>query len=226
MSGAGLAGVVFDLDGVLTDTEGLWEEAWRAAAARRGGRWAGTDTAAVQGMSPPEWSRYLARSLGEPAEAAALRAECVAFVVDAVGRGRGPLLGGARELLETVSGRLPVALASSAPRALIEAVLAAHDLGRHFGATVSSEEVARGKPSPDVYLAAAAGIGLDPKRGLAFEDSTNGILAASAAGLAVVALPRPAYPPRAEALALAERVLADCWAARAHVLSLLGAGMR
>ncbi|BCJ33736.1 haloacid dehalogenase [Actinocatenispora thailandica] len=211
----GVGGAVLDLDGVLADTEHLWEESWRACA---GDRWDHGYTGAMQGMSAPEWARYLADRIG--GDAGAVRARCVGYVVDAIDAGRGPLLPGARELVTALAGRVPLGLASSAARPVIDRILADNGLTDLFAATVSSEEVARGKPAPDVYAAAVRRVGFTGD-GLAFEDSGNGIRAAAAAGLRVIAIPNPRYPPAADALALAEHVATDHVDARIHALSLL-----
>lgn len=204
-----VAGVVLDLDGVIVHSEHLWERAWHAAAVRRDTAWTARDTSTVQGMSAPEWARYLAERVAAPEEAEELRTECVTAVVTAVVDGDAPLLPGAEALVRELSARVPVGLASSAARPVIEAVLRTYGLGEHFTSTVSSEEVDRGKPYPDVYLAARHHIGIPAERGLAVEDSGNGIRAAHAAGLEVVAVPNPDYPPSPEALDFAEHTATD-----------------
>ncbi|HEY1175336.1 MAG TPA: HAD family phosphatase, partial [Phytomonospora sp.] len=201
-------GVIFDMDGVIVESEHLWEESWAASCSRRDTAWSLDDTSACQGMSSPEWAAYLARKIGDPDLAPTVRDECVAYVVDAVENGRAPLLPGAPDLVAEAGSRLACALASSAALPVIHAVLDYWELD-HFDAIVSSEEVARGKPSPDVYLEAARRIELDPAGGIAVEDSGNGIRAASAAGLHVVAVPNRDYPPPADALALADHVVTD-----------------
>ncbi|HEY3501829.1 MAG TPA: HAD family hydrolase [Actinocatenispora sp.] len=211
----GVGGAVLDLDGVLADTEHLWEESWRACA---GARWDGAYTRAMQGMSAPEWAGYLAARVGR--DAAEVRAECVGYVLAALDAGRGPLLPGARELVTDLAAVVPLGLASSAARPVIDRILTGNGLDHLFAATVSSEEVARGKPAPDVYAEAVRRVGF-PGDGLAFEDSGNGIRAAAAAGLRVIAIPNRQYPPAADALALAEHVAADHADARTHALSLL-----
>ena len=215
-----MTGVIFDLDGVIVETEQLWERSWVAASRRRGYEWTADDTSHAQGMSLPEWSSYLATQAGTPNEGERIGTECVDEVVAAVRNGQGPLLEGARELVVDVSARVPVALASSAARRVIDAVLDHNALTDRFVATVSSEEVPRGKPSPDVYLEAARRVGLEDGNGggIAVEDSTNGIKAAHAAGLHVVALPNRAYPPRPESLALAEYIASDHDDARTYIV--------
>ncbi|QVQ55117.1 HAD family phosphatase [Spiractinospora alimapuensis] len=211
--------MVLDLDGVIVHSEHLWERGWQTCSARRGTRWGPEDTTTVQGMSAPEWARYLAERVGAPDDAEKVRAECVADVVRAVEEGEAPLLPGADTLVAELSARVPVGLASSAARPVIDAVLHTHALHDHFTATVSSEEVERGKPQPDVYLAASHAIGIPAQEGLAMEDSGNGIRAAHAAGLWVVAIPNPDYPPGPDALRLADHIAADHRDALAHALA-------
>ncbi|ADD43725.1 HAD family hydrolase [Stackebrandtia nassauensis] len=217
----GYRGVVFDMDGVIVESEHLWEESWTASCARRGVDWSGEDTTSVQGMSAPEWARYVAEKIGDTSLADVVQAECVDHVVAAVHDGQAPLLDGARELVVKIADLTPIAMASSAARPVIDAVLDRNELADRFGATVSSEEVARGKPSPDVYAEAAQRVQIEPSHGIAVEDSSNGIRSAHAAGLHVVAIPNRSYPPAADALALAEHVADDHHDALDHILSLL-----
>lgn len=200
-------GVIFDMDGVLAETEQLWEASWAEAADRRGRSWTPANTARAQGMSSPEWSAYLADLVGNPAHAGLIRGECVNSVVTAIERGEGPLLDGAADLVSQIARLVPIGLASSAARPVIEAVLRRGGLRSYFAVTVSSEQVLYGKPQPDVYLEAVRQLGV--ARAFAVEDSTNGLRAAYAAGLTVIALPNPAYPPRPDALLLADHVAAD-----------------
>jgi HAD superfamily hydrolase (TIGR01509 family) len=216
-----VAGVILDLDGVIVDSEHLWERSWVACCDRRGVRWTAADTATVQGMSSPEWAGYVAGKLGDPGLADAVRDECVDLVAEAVRAGQAPLLDGAGDLVRKVSQRVPVALASSAARRVIDAVLAQHQIAGCFAATVSSEEVDRGKPSPDVYTEPARRIGVAAGAGIAVEDSSNGLRAAHAAGLSVVAIPNPVYPPQPETLELADHIAADHRDAMDHVLARL-----
>jgi HAD superfamily hydrolase (TIGR01509 family) len=216
-----LDAVVFDLDGVLVESEHLWEENWIAYAARYRIGWTADDTAAAQGMSAPEWSSYLARRCGVPDRAEEAEHAVVAGMIAAIEAGKAPLLPGAGEMVREVSARVPVALASSAARRVIDAVLATHDLTAEFTATVSSAEVARGKPSPDVYQEAARRLGRAGESCLAVEDSSNGIRAAAAAGLTVIALPNPAYPPKPDALELAGAVAEDNDDVRRKLLAYL-----
>lgn len=214
------AAVVFDLDGVLVESEHLWEEMWSRHAARSGVPWTAADTAHVQGMSAPEWSAYLADRVGA-GDPAAAEAAVVDDMVAALDTGRIEPYPGAAAMVHEIAGRVPVALATSAPRRLVDAVLDRHDLAASFTATVSSAEVARGKPGPDVYLAAAGQLGVAGTDCLAVEDSANGLRAAHAAGMTVVAIPHPDYPPAPDALALATRVADGVPAAHRELLALL-----
>jgi HAD superfamily hydrolase (TIGR01509 family) len=204
-----LAAVVFDLDGVLVDSEHLWEENWVAYADRHGVRWTDEDTSTVQGMSAPEWAAYLAKRSGTTESVAEVERAVVNGMIASIEAGHAPLLPGADEMVRDVAARVPVALASSAARRVIDAVLHTHGLTDEFSATVSSAEVPRGKPSPDVYLEAASRLGRAGEQCLGVEDSSNGIRAAAAAGLTVIALPNPTYPPKPDALALAAEVAED-----------------
>jgi HAD superfamily hydrolase (TIGR01509 family) len=118
-----------------------------------------------------------------------------------------PLIPGAVEAVRRIGAAVPLAIASSSNRELIDVVLRASGLAADFAATVSSEEVPRGKPSPDVYFEAARRLGADATRCGAVEDSHNGIRSAKAAGMRVVAVPNPHYPPDDESLALADVVV-------------------
>jgi HAD superfamily hydrolase (TIGR01509 family) len=198
--------VVFDLDGLLLDTEQLWDEVREELARERGGRWSERAQADMMGMSAPEWSRYMHDVVGlaEPPDEIA---DEVVRRMEARYRQRLPLLPGAREAVERLAARWPLGLASSSNRPLIDLALEGGGLARFFRATASSEEVARGKPAPDVYLEACRRLGVDCTRAAAIEDSRSGIRSAHAAGMKVVAIPNPHFPPDEESLALADVVL-------------------
>ena len=200
--------MVFDLDGVLLDSEGLWDEARREVAARNGGRWDADATAAMQGMSSPEWSRYMRAELAVDLPEGRIVDLVVEDLLARYGRGL-PLVPGAVATAERVARRWPLGLASSANRVVIDRVLELSDLVGTFGVTVSSEEVARGKPFPDVYLAAARMLGTAPQECAAIEDSTNGIRAAVAARMHVAVVPNPHFPPPDGVLKSADLVLAS-----------------
>ena len=198
--------VVFDLDGVLLDTEELWDEARRQIAAERGGHWPEDAQRAMMGMSSPEWSRYMHDVVGL-AESPDHIAEEVVRRMETRYRERLPLIAGAREAVERLAARWPLGLASSSNRPLIDLALELGGLAPFFTVTVSSEEVARGKPAPDVYLETVRRLGVEPAHAAAVEDSANGLRSAHAAGLRVVAIPNAHFPPDEEALALADTVL-------------------
>ncbi len=179
----------------------MWDDLRRAYVAERGGRWEADSTSRMMGMSTTEWSGYLAE-LGVPGSPADIAGEVLRRVADRYGSAP-PLLPGAVDAVRALAALHPLGLASSSARMLIELVLARTGLAGHFAAVVSSEEVARGKPAPDVYLEAARRLGVPADACVAVEDSTNGLRAAAAAGMAVVAVPNPHFPPDEDALRLA-----------------------
>jgi HAD superfamily hydrolase (TIGR01509 family) len=199
-------GVVFDLDGVLLDSEQVWDETREQLTRERGGRWHDGAQRDMMGMSSLEWSRYMHEALRVPDPPEEISAEIVRRL-EARYRERLPLLPGAREAVERLAARWPLALASSSNRELIDLALELIGVRHLFAATVSSEEVARGKPAPDVYLEAARRLKVEPVRAAAIEDSHNGIRAAKAAGMRVLAIPNPHFPPDPEALAQADVTL-------------------
>jgi len=198
--------VVFDLDGVLLDSEQLWDEVREGLAGERGGRWHDGAQADMMGMSSREWSVYMHERIGlaEPPEE--ISAEVVRRMLERYKREL-PLIPGAVEAVERIAARWPLGLASSSNRELIDAALDAAGLARCFRVTVSSEEVDRGKPAPDVYLEAARRLEVAPGHCAAIEDSQNGIRSAKAAGMRVIAIPNPRFPPPTEVLAEADVVL-------------------
>ena len=200
--------VVFDLDGIIVDSEHVWDDVRQELAEERGGRWQERASRDMMGMSSPEWSRYMHDVIGLSESPEEINAEVVRRM-EAGYRERLPLIPGAVEAVERLAARWPLGLASSSNRELIDLALESSGLGRLFAATVSSEEVARGKPAPDVYLEAARRLGVQPGRCAAIEDSENGILSAKAAGMRVLAIPNPQFPPAPEALAEADAVLAS-----------------
>ena len=201
-----IVAVVFDLDGVLIQSEEVWDEVREGFVRERGGRYDAEIQRAMMGMSSGEWSRYLHETAGVPDDPAAINAEVVRRMLDAYGAHL-PLIDGAVEAVERLAREFTLAVASSSNRPLIDAVLDVSGLAKHFAATVSSEEVARGKPAPDVYLEAARRLDVEPQRCAAVEDSHGGIRSAKAAAMRVVAIPNPAYPPDADSLAHADVVL-------------------
>lgn len=201
-----IAAIVLDLDGVVVDTEEVWDRERRAYVAAHGGRWTDAATRAMQGMSSAEWSAYLAGELGADGDPPEISRAVAALVVAEVQREL-PLLPGAVRAVNTLAGAYTLALASSANREVIDAVLDGAGITARFATTISSEEVDQGKPAPDVYLEAARRIGVDPTACAAVEDSTNGLRSAHAAGMVVIATPNHAFPPAPDALALATVVV-------------------
>ena len=197
---------MFDLDGLLLDSESAWDGGRRALAAEHGRPWPEDATAAMMGMSAPEWSAYVRDRVGVPLAPEDISARVVAHVLDAYGE-RLPLLPGADEAVARMADRWPLALASSSNREVIDRVMATSGWGEIFRTWVSSEEVGRGKPAPDVFLEALRRLGVPPAEAAGVEDSHNGILAARAAGLRVIAVPNHEFPPGPEALAAADVVL-------------------
>ena len=198
--------VVFDLDGVLIQTEEIWDEVRERLARERGGRYGPEEQRAMMGMSSPEWSRYMHEHVGLSESPDEIAAEVVERMAERY-RERLPLIDGAVEAVERLGARWPLGVASSSNRPLIDLVLELSRLDRFFRATVSSEEVAHGKPAPDVYLEACRRLGVEPRRAAAVEDSHAGIGSAKTAGMRVIAIPNPTFPPGDDALARADVVL-------------------
>jgi HAD superfamily hydrolase (TIGR01509 family) len=198
--------VVFDLDGVLVDSEHVWDEVREELARERGGRWHERAQADMMGMSSPEWSAYMHDVIGLADPPEEINAEVVRRMERRYAREL-PLIEGAIEAVRRLHGVYRLGLASSSNRPLIDAVLAETGLSSLFEATVSSEEVPRGKPAPDVFLEAARRLGIAPERVAAIEDSANGLRAAHAAGMRTIAIPNRRYPPPEDALELADAIL-------------------
>jgi len=206
IAGRQIAAVVFDLDGVLIDSEPVWERVRRQFVGEHGGRWPPDAQTRLMGMSTGEWARYLSEELGvtlPPDQVAAVvidqmtarYAECL------------PLIPGADGALRRLAVRWRLALASSSPRRLIDTALAVAGWDALFEATMSTDEVGRGKPAPDIYQAVVSRLGLPASACAAVEDSSNGLRSAASAGLLVIAVPRPQYPPAPDALEPAALVL-------------------
>lgn len=212
MSGAGatagetVRAVVFDLDGVLVDSEELWDQVRRDLAAQAGRPWPAEATRAMLGMSTAEWSGYLTDVVG----VAGPPQDVAVAVIDGMAdryRARLPLVPGAVDVIARLGSAWPLGLASSSPRRLIDAVLDSAGMAGSFRVSVSTEEVSAGKPSPAVYRQVMHQLGEDPRRAVAIEDSTNGLRSAAGAGLGVIAIPNLTFPPTADALALAAAVV-------------------
>jgi HAD superfamily hydrolase (TIGR01509 family) len=201
--------VVFDMDGVIVDSEPLWVRARQDLVREAGGRWLPEAETAMMGISSDRWSVYMRDRLGlqdmTPAE---IRDEVIGRMVALYGA-EVPLLPGAREAVEATARRWRLGIASGSDRVLLDTVLTATGLRDRFAATVAGEEVAAGKPAPLIYQEACRRLGADPRACLAIEDSGSGIESALAAGMRVVAVPRPGFEPDPGVLARATAVLPD-----------------
>jgi HAD superfamily hydrolase (TIGR01509 family) len=199
--------VVFDLDGVLVDSEVWWDEVRRDWAAEHGRAWTADDRAAVMGANGRQWSTTMRRRLALDLSPAEIEAAIVGRVVARYREEGAPRIDGAVDAVERAARELPIAVASSAHRDVIDAALHALGIADRFGAIVSSDEVEHGKPAPDVYLETARRLGVDPEAVLVVEDSLNGVRAAKAAGMRVVLVPNASIPPAPGAAELADVVL-------------------
>lgn len=202
----GIRAVVFDLDGVIIDSEGVWEEVRRAYVAKHGKQFLPDSQQRMMGMNTGEWSRHLSEDVGVGVPPEQVAVEVLGEMATRY-RTALPLIPGSVEAVRRLGARLTLALASSSARILIDQVLATAGLADAFRVTLSTEEVPRGKPAPDVYLAAADRLGLPPEVCAAVEDSSNGLRSAAAAGMAVIAVPHGVYPPAPDALAAAVLVV-------------------
>lgn len=198
--------VIFDLDGLLLDSEQAWNEARNRLTIDRGGTWREKATRDMMGMSSKEWSRYMRDELGLDMSPDDISG-AVLELMKSLYREKLPVLPGAAESVRRIAGRWPLGLASSSNRPLIDLALQLSGLGNCFATTVSSEEVPRGKPAPDVYVEAARRLSVEPGECAAVEDSHNGILSAKAATMRVIAIPNRTFPPGPDVLAEADAVL-------------------
>ena len=207
----GLAAVLFDMDGLLVDTEPLWLETETEVMARLRAPWTPQDQEALLGGSMQRTVGYLLAKATRPAPPAVVERWIMEGMLGRVRDGRVVVRPGARELLAAVAAdRLPHALVTSSQRLLADAVLAS--TGMTFPVTVCAEDVSMTKPDPEPYLLAAKLLDADPARCVALEDSPNGVASASAAGMRVVAVPSlvpiPSAPGRAVAASLRDVTLA------------------
>jgi HAD superfamily hydrolase (TIGR01509 family) len=198
--------VVFDLDGILVQSEELWDAARRELAADHDIEWPDDATDAMMGMSSKEWSRYVHDEVGVPDSPETINEKVLAWVEKRY-REDLPWIEGAQEAVRRMAEAFPLGLATSSNREIIDIVLEVGGFEDLFVTTVSSEEVERGKPAPDVYLEATKRMRVDPANAAAIEDSTNGLLAAHNAGMRVIAIPNDAHPPADKGLKVADVVL-------------------
>ena len=215
--------LVFDLDDLLLDSERAWLDAKEQLVRDTGGTWRPEASRAMLGMSSVEWSRYMHDELGVDLPPEQISRQ-VADRLMAMYRKRLPLLPGATQAVASLAGRWPLGLASSSNRPVIELVLDLADFRQYFAATVSSEEVAHGKPAPDVYLEAARRLGAEPSRCVAIEDSGNGLRSARAAGMTTVAIPNRQFPPDEADLRQAGAVIDSLHQLRPELIDRLEVG--
>jgi HAD superfamily hydrolase (TIGR01509 family) len=200
--------VIFDMDGVLLDSEQIWDKAREQYVKDVGGRWSPSAQRDMMGMSSTEWSRYMHETLEVPRSAEQINQDVIQLIVQIYKRDGFPIIDGSVAAVERIAAKWPLGLASSSNRPIIDLVMSSTPFGASFKVTVSSEEVARGKPNPDVYLEAAHLLGARPERCAGVEDSHNGILALRNAGMRAIAIPNPHYPPHPVALRVATVILA------------------
>jgi HAD superfamily hydrolase (TIGR01509 family) len=198
--------VVFDLDGILVQSEELWDKARRELAEEHGIEWPDGATEAMMGMSSREWSRYVHDEVGVPDSPEDINRKVLAWVEKRY-RDDLPWIPGAQEAVKRMAAEFPLGLATSSNREIIDIVVEVGGFEELIGVTVTSEEVDRGKPAPDVYLEATKRMGVEPGRTAAIEDSTNGLLAAHNAGMRVIAIPNDAHPPAEKGLRVADVVI-------------------
>ena len=200
--------VVFDMDGIILDSEETWHAVRRGYAARFGGRWIEDDQRAVMGDNSWQWAHHIRLRFAVPLTERQIIAGVVAMLRQRYAE-RLPVVEGAHEAVHGLARAYRLGLASSSPPELIRWVLHAAGLAGVLSAWVSSDDVALGKPAPDVYQLACDRLGAARAQAVAVEDSSNGIRSAKNAGLKVVAVPNPRFPPSGEALALADLTLAS-----------------
>ena len=187
--------IVFDLDGVLVDSEIWWDEVRIEFAARAGRVWTESDRAAIMGSNTRQWRSRMRHRLQLDLSEAEIERAVIDGMLERYARLGPPAIEGAVEAVHELARRYPLAVASSSPSRIIEAALDGLGVRRLFRTIASSDEVRAGKPAPDVYLLAAHRLGVRPEACLVVEDSLNGVLAARAAGMHVVLVPNVSIPP-------------------------------
>jgi HAD superfamily hydrolase (TIGR01509 family) len=214
--------VIFDLDGVIIDTERVWNDVRHALAEAHGGHWSDeTDQEFLMGDNSMQWAARMREHNGVQLSDQEIYDGIIGELRERYARHL-PVIPGAPEAIAGLASEYRLGVASSSPLELIEYALKLAGLSRFFSAVVSSDEVARGKPEPYVYLEACARLGTSPERSAAVEDSSSGIESAHSAGLSVIAIPNPEFPPSVEAVALADVALGSIAELTGAVVASLG----
>jgi HAD superfamily hydrolase (TIGR01509 family) len=198
--------VVFDMDGILVDSEVYWRECREAFARDRGLIWTAEDQHHAMGRNTLEWAQVMRERLKLDLSPEAIAEEMIQRV-QARYEARLPLLPGALEAVHAVAGRYRMALASGSPPPIIRFVIDRAELQDVFEAVIYGEEMSHGKPAPDIYLETLRQLDLPPSQAVGIEDSANGVRALKAAGMIAVAVPSPGFSLPDDVLALADRVL-------------------
>jgi HAD superfamily hydrolase (TIGR01509 family) len=201
-----IGAVIFDMDGLLLDSEVYWEQARRGFCQSRGCDWTSQDEDSVKGYNSPEWAAKIKSHCRLDTDPGEIIRE-VSDRMTALYHEHLPLLPGAVEIVRDLALRYPLGLASSSPPQIIAYALREAGILDCFKAVVSADDVGRGKPNPDVFLVTAERLGVPATQVAVFEDSTAGIRAGRAADMFVIAVPNPHNPPSAEALGLADVVM-------------------
>jgi HAD superfamily hydrolase (TIGR01509 family) len=198
--------VLFDMDGVLVDSEEYWWQSRVAFAQERGLTWTMDDQRKCMGSATIEWGRLMHERLAPEMTVQAIMDDVIARVIARL-RARLPVLPGAVEAVRQAAGAYRVALVSGSPTAVIDCVMDLTGLEQSFETIVYGDTIPRGKPAPDIYLEAAARLGVPPAQCVGIEDSANGLKALKAAGMHAIAVPSPGFPLAEPILALADHVL-------------------
>lgn len=198
--------IIFDMDGLLIDSEPCWDEARRIMAATAGVAWNKDDHKAVMGVSTNEWVEYMIKRLALDMPAAEVEETIIATMRDLYNE-RIPFLPGAEQAVTLAAKSYPLGLASGSPQRLIDTVTGSPSLRDKFRVILSGDQFLHGKPAPDIYLAAARALGVKPEHCVCLEDSGNGILAGANAGMKVIAVPDKRFMPSKEKLKRADVIL-------------------
>ncbi|MBE7549986.1 MAG: HAD family phosphatase [Anaerolineales bacterium] len=212
--------VIFDMDGLLVDSEPVWDKARKGMAEAVGKDWNEADHQAVMGVSTQAWADYMINRLELSLSPQEVQDRIIARMIALYQMGI-PYFPGAVEAVQVTAQHYPTALASGSHRALIDVVAADAALRGKFQVILSADEVGAGKPAPDIYLETAKRLGIKPERCVCLEDSGNGILAGHRAGMKVIAVPDPRFPPAPEKLNLADLILPSLSSFSLHHLFIL-----